>query len=172
MRWILEFAGALLRRGGRWSLSACHSDEFGQFDEIVGDHRQGKFEIELLEATQHRPRQSPDGLAPAEWLLDLLALALADVIARMAGGAAVDGGAAMALVLRDVRGHLQGAHVGHEVSRIEAFVGTDRDALGARRIAHDHGLRRGALDRTRHLPQVRLHYEAVAVFGHDVANIG
>src|SRR6516164_6718487 len=62
-------------------------------------------------------------------------------------------------------------HVGHEVSRIEALVGTHGDALGARRIAHDHVFRGFALDHTRHLSQFRLDDEAVAVLRHDVARI-
>src|SRR6516225_10085321 len=45
------------------------------------------------------------------------------------------------------------------------------DALGARRIAHDHVFRGFALDRARHLSQFRLDDEAVAVLRHDVARI-
>jgi hypothetical protein len=45
------------------------------------------------------------------------------------------------------------------------------DALGARRIAHDHVFRGFALDHTRHLSQFRLDDKAVAVFRHDVARI-
>src|SRR6516162_6020377 len=63
------------------------------------------------------------------------------------------------------------SHVGHKVSRIEALVGTHGDALGARRIAHDHVFRGFALDRARHLSQFRLDDEAVAVLRHDVARI-
>ena len=63
-------------------------------------------------------------------------------------------------------------HVGHEVGRVEALVGTNGDAPGARRIAHDHVLRGLALDRARHLSQFRLDDEAVAVLGHDVARVG
>src|SRR3954453_16797715 len=63
-------------------------------------------------------------------------------------------------------------HVGYKVSRIEALVGAHGDALGARRIAHDHVFRGFALDRARHLSQFRLDDEAVAVLGHDIARIG
>src|SRR5262249_28098671 len=54
---------------------------------------------------------------------------------------------------------------------IEALVGPHGDALGARRIAHDHVFRGFALDHTRHLTQFRLDDEAVAVLRHDVARI-
>src|SRR5262249_27623485 len=50
-------------------------------------------------------------------------------------------------------------------------AGTHGDALGARRIAHDHVFRGFALDRARHLSQFRLDDEAVAVLRHDVARI-
>src|SRR6516225_4034899 len=51
------------------------------------------------------------------------------------------------------------------------FVGPHGDALGARRIAHDHVFRGFAPDHTRHLSQFRLDDEAVAVLRHDVARI-
>src|SRR5262249_21408948 len=85
--------------------------------------------------------------------------------------ATIDGREAIGHVLRHVRCNIEVPHVGHEVSRIEAFVGTHGDALGARRIAHDHVFRGFALDHTRHLSQFRLDDEAVAVLRHDVARI-
>src|SRR5262249_36019350 len=36
-------------------------------------HCQRELEVELLNTTQHWPRQSADGLAPPEWLLNPLA---------------------------------------------------------------------------------------------------
>src|SRR5215467_11646895 len=89
----------------------------------------------------------------------------------MADSATIDGGEASGRVLRHVRCNIEVAHVGHEVSRIEALVGPHGDALGARRIAHDHVFRGFALDYTRHLTQFRLDDEAVAVLRHDVARI-
>src|SRR5262249_37322634 len=95
--------------------------------------------------SSHRPRslrsirsQSADGLAPPEWLLNPLALLLADLVPTMADSATIDGGEAIGRVLRHVRCNIEVPHVGHEVSRIEALVGPHGDALGARRIAHDH----------------------------------
>src|SRR5262245_43743479 len=48
--------------------ACCHSggcsDQPGQLDEIVGSHCQRELEVELLNTTQHWPRQSADGLAP------------------------------------------------------------------------------------------------------------
>src|SRR5262245_7734241 len=158
-------------------LAACchssgYSDQLGQLDEIVGSHCQRKLEVQLLHATQHWPRQSADGLAPPEWLLDPFALLLADLVSAVADSATVDGRASIGRVLRHVRCSVEVPHVGYKVSRIEALVGTHGDALGARRIAHDHVFRGFALDRARHLSQFRLDDEAVAVLGHDIARIG
>src|SRR5262249_8576923 len=138
---------------------------------IVGSHCQRELEVELLNTTQHWPRQSADGLAPPEWLLNPLALLLADLVSTVADSATIDGGGAIGRVLRYVPCNIEVPHVGHEVSRIEALVGTHGDALGARRIAHDHVFRGFALDHTRHLSQFRLDDEAVAVLRHDVARI-
>src|SRR5262249_51010896 len=99
------------------------------------------------------------------------ALLLADLVPTMADSATIDGGEAIGRVLRHVRCNIEVAHVGDEVSRIEALVGTHGDALGARRIAHDHVFRGFALAHTRHLTQFRLDAEAVAVLRHDVARI-
>lgn len=53
-----------------------------------------RHEVELFDPTEYGPRQPADGLAPTERLLDPLAFLLANLVARMAGGAAIDGGAA------------------------------------------------------------------------------
>ena len=49
-------------------------------------------------------------------------LLLADLVPRMVGGAAVDGGAAAGCVLHDMRRHVERAHVGDEVGRFEGLV--------------------------------------------------
>ena len=152
--------------------SSGYSDQPGQLDEIVGSHCQRELEVQLLHATQHWPRQSANGLAPPEWLLDPFALLLADLVSAVADSATVDGGELIGRVLRHVRCNVEVPHVGYKVSRIEALVGAHGDAPGAGRIAHDHVFRGFALDRARHLPQFRLDDEAVAVLGHDIARIG
>src|SRR5262245_63508963 len=97
---------------------------------------------------------------------------LAVLVSAVADSATVDGGESIGRVLRHVRCNVEVPHVGYKVSRIEALVGAHGDALGARRIAHDHVFRGFALDRARHLSQFRLDDEAVAVLGHDIARIG
>src|SRR5262249_2655375 len=84
--------------------ACCHlggySDQPGQLDEIIGSHCQRELEVELLNAAQHWPRQSADGLAPPEWLLNPLALLLADLVSTMADSATIDGGESIGRVLR------------------------------------------------------------------------
>ena len=67
--------------------------------------------------------------------------------------------------------HVEVPHVSHEIGRIEAFVGAHREALGARRITHDHVLRGLALGHAGRLSQFCFDDEAIAVLGHDVARI-
>src|SRR5262249_51455769 len=100
-----------LLEGGSLSVRASdpsgrHCDQPLQLDEIVGCHRQRELEVELFDATQHRPSQSADSLAPTERLLDPLALLLTDLVSAMAGGATVDSGAAIGRVLSHVRRHV------------------------------------------------------------------
>ena len=73
---------------------------------------------------------SADRLDPAKDFLDPLAPALAVAVARMPGGAAVDGAAPAAVVLGDprssrgqaVRGHAQAARIPDEVARVIGAV--------------------------------------------------
>src|SRR6516164_10677363 len=66
---------------------------------------------------------------PAEGLLDALADALGDAIAGMAGGAAVNGRAAPALVLRDMGSDGLLAQFHDKVTSVVALVGTECDRL-------------------------------------------
>jgi hypothetical protein len=100
---------SLMALGSRhWTdVSCCGLDEPGQANEIVAGHGQSEFETELSDTSQHGPGEPADGLAPSERFLDALSLLLAHRIAGMAGGAGVDGGAAAAEVLSDVRRHVE-----------------------------------------------------------------
>src|SRR5262249_14461953 len=133
---------------------------------------------ELVKLTEHdgvsretvRRRLAENDLKP--WRKDMWCIPQidADYVARMEDVLDLypEEPEAIGRVLRHVRCNIEVAHVGHEVSRIEALVGPHGDALGARRIAHDHVFRGFALDHTRHLTQFRLDDEAVAVLRHDV----
>ena len=63
----------------------------GQAGEIVGGHIECELEADAGNAAQHRFGGGADSFSPAKRLLDPLAFALADGIARMPHGAAVDG---------------------------------------------------------------------------------
>src|SRR5262245_49819298 len=90
----------------------------------------------------------------------------------MAGRALVDGRAAVGRVLSHMWCYVEVTHDGHEVSCIKSLVRPHCDALGARRITHNHVLRGRALDHAGHLSEFGLDHEAVAVLRHDVARIG
>src|SRR5205814_1094218 len=82
--------------------------------------------------------------SPAERLFDELALPLADDVARMARGAAVDGGAPG--LLCDVRRHALLSQVGDERARVVGLVCAQRELVGcARSVAVDHFQRGRAL---------------------------
>jgi hypothetical protein len=55
-------------------ISGCRSclgrDEFWQTDQVVAGHRQGELEAELLDTSQHGPREPADGHGAADsaWL--------------------------------------------------------------------------------------------------------
>jgi len=79
---------------------AC-GNEFGDTDEIVGDHPDGEEGAGLGEAPNLEPGGSADGLGPAEGFLDALAATKAHGIARMPCGAEVNQGLAHAAGLED-----------------------------------------------------------------------
>jgi hypothetical protein len=106
--------------------SSRRANEPGQADQGVGGGRKGKGPSRSLEAAQAASGWAGDGLDPAEGLLDALSCPLAHGIARMAGGPAVEGGAAAAGILRDVRRDPTLAQLHDEVARIEAAVGAER----------------------------------------------
>src|ERR1700758_2192432 len=99
-----------------------------QADQIVAGHCQGELEAELFDTSQHRPRKPADRLAPAEGLLDALPFPLAHRVSRMPRGAAVDRRTPSADILRNMRRHVERAHVGDERSRVVALVASKSDA--------------------------------------------
>ena len=85
---VLPFAASPLHLSGRW----CQ--EFWYPDEVVGDHLEGEETFGLGEAPEFELCGAAYGFGPAEALLDALAAALADLIALVPGGTAIDGGLA------------------------------------------------------------------------------
>lgn len=145
--------------------------EISQTHQVVGRYRQGEIPVNLGHAPVAGLAQIADGLDPTEHLLDALADAQTQRIARMARGATIDGRAALALrVLGHMGRDLQPAQIADELLGIVALVGTQRDALFACHIG-DH-LRGGfALSRAVGLGDHRLDDQAVAILHQGMAEI-
>src|SRR5688500_14138939 len=78
--------------------------------QVVRRRGEGDDPIDLSSTAMPKLPQQPDGLHPAEGLLDLLPTSLADRVARMAGGARIDRTATIGRVLRDMR---RDTHLSH-----------------------------------------------------------
>ena len=112
--------------------SARHRDRHsGEAHQVAGGHGELELLIDALQSAKHGLANPADGLAPAEVLLDPLADDLAQAVARMASGAAVDrAAAAPGVVAGDVRRDLALATGGDEVGRVVGLVGADAAATG------------------------------------------
>ena len=82
--------------------------------------------------------QADRAFGPAENFLDSLSNADTGLIARVAGGSAINGGPSIGGVLGDMRHRAEGAHIGNEVSSIVGLIGADRDPMAAGN-SPDHG---------------------------------
>src|SRR4051794_34799396 len=90
----------------------------------------------------------------------------------MPRGAGVDGRTSAADVLRDVRRHVERAHVGDERRRVITLVGRKCQAPHPGRMAHDHRFGCRALGAPGRLGQRRRDDEPAAVFHQHVAHHG
>ena len=114
--------------------------------------------------------QAGHGFQPAEDLLDPFALELADRVARMAGGAAVDGALAVGGVLGHVRRDVQAARGVHEIPRVIVLVAAQRDAALGRNFLHQlQGAL--ALRGAGGLGEPRADHQPVAVLHQHVAQV-
>src|SRR5918911_959578 len=113
-RWGGRRGGVAGRSGGRGERASVRG-QAAEADEVVGGGDEVAGQAGAGDAPVAGPAEAADGLHPAEDLLDPLPDPLADGIAGVAGRAAVDGAAAVARVLGDVRGHLAAPDGGHAV---------------------------------------------------------
>ena len=74
--------------------------------------------------------QAGNGLGPAEGLLNALSDTLADAIARMAGGATIDGRTPAGGILRQMRRDVDLAQLVDEIAGIETLVAGQGDPAG------------------------------------------
>src|SRR3984893_838846 len=86
----------------RTDSSRC-GQELRDANEIVGDRGQDEEPFHQAAPTMPGLAQTADSLNPCKGFFDPLALDCADAIAGMAGRARVDRGAAVGIVLRDMR---------------------------------------------------------------------
>src|SRR5215510_8028275 len=95
-------------RDGRQGLSIAPSwrspGQIPNPDQVVHGQRKGEHPADAPHPAMAGLTKQTDGLRPAEDLFHSLALLLTDGIARMTGGAAVNGTASVRGVLRDVGG--------------------------------------------------------------------
>src|ERR1700692_1364892 len=138
-------------------------------NEVVGDGSQDEEPFHQAAPTMPGFAQPTDGLHPAKGFFDPLALDCADAIAGMAGRARVDRGAAVGIVLRDMRRAAALATTGDKVGGVIVLVTTHRAAGSG--IVLDHGERGGALGGAVGLGQPRLDDEPVAVLRQQMPNV-
>jgi hypothetical protein len=101
--------------------------------EIVDGGGKGEDPIHPPLAAVPRLAEQPDGLEPAEDLLDELALALAHQVTGVAHGAAVDPTGPVRRVLGHVLRHVERPEGLDELARVIAFVGPRASPGGAAR---------------------------------------
>src|SRR5258707_8395530 len=82
--------------------SRC-GQKLGDANEIVGDSSQDEEPLHQAAPAMPGLAETADGLHPSKGFFDPLALDRADAIAGMTGGARVDRGTAVGIVLRDMR---------------------------------------------------------------------
>src|SRR5262245_45200872 len=102
----------------RWSCG--RAEQVGQPDQVVGGQCQSELESHACDPAQHGPRETTNGLGPAERLLSALALALADRITRMARRASVDRRGSVGGVLRNVRRDVEVAQIRADSGHVRA----------------------------------------------------
>src|SRR5438874_3231554 len=105
---------------GSWA--GFRPGEVADPDQVVDRRREGERPADPAHAPMPGLPEQRDRLQPAEDLLHQLAFLLADRVARMPSGAAVDGTATVRGVLRDVRGDALGPELGDAVVGVVAFV--------------------------------------------------
>ena len=134
----------------------------GQPGEVAGGHREHKAGADPFDAAVDGLGKAADRLAPAERLLDALAVLLGQGVAFVPGGAAVD--RRVPGFPRDMRRDAGLSQVAHEVRAVVAAVCAQRQlAGGARGMGVDHGQRGPALGMATGPCEIGLHDQATAV---------
>src|SRR6202162_4773603 len=149
--------------------SSRRGQELRDANEIVGDSGQDEEPFHQATPTMPGLAQTADGLHPPKGFFDPLALDRADAIAGMTGRARVNRGAAVGIVLRDVRRAAALTAAGDKVGGVIVLVAA-HGAAGPG-IVLDHVERRRALRCAVGLGQSRIDDEAIAVLCHQMPHV-
>ena len=144
--------------------------EIADAHQIVSRRGEGEHPADLLQSSMPQLAQQPHGFHPAKYLFDPLALSLAHPIAVVAGGALVDGAAALGIILRHVRGDVHVPQLADEIMNVIALVGSQRDAAVAGNVL-GHQQRGIAFGCTVGLRGARGDHQPVAVLGQQMPAI-
>ena len=147
----------------------CGRQKLWDTDQIVCRGREDKEPFDQVAPPMPGLAQAADRLDPTERLFDPLSLDHTDGIARMPGGTAIDGGAAIGVILRNMRCAATLAAAGDEVGGVVEFIGPHRAARSG--IAVDHIKGGGELGRAGGLGQPGIDNEIVAVLGHHMTHV-
>ena len=153
---------------GLWSLWAQLSNrQIAHPHQVVGGQSEGKHPTHSVHSAMASLAQPANRLEPAENLLDPFALALADCVARVPGGALVDDAA---LFAREMRRHLMLAQFLHQFPAVVTLVGAQRDPTPARNSPH-HRHRRLRFGAPSGLSHTTVNCQAITVLHQHVSGV-
>src|SRR3984893_14500882 len=126
---------SFLLRGATFSRpeahSSLHGHQFPHSYQVVSGSREDEDPVHAGGAAMAQLAQQAHRLQPAEDLFDPFPLLLTDLIAAVTGSPAIDGRAAIGVVLGHVRRHLQFAQVFHEIMSVIVLVTAQRHSTVA-----------------------------------------
>src|SRR5215469_11199689 len=128
--------------------------------QVVGRHCEAEHPIDSRDPAMARLTQPTHGFEPAKDLFHPFALALADRVARIAGGALVNDAALLAC---EMRSYSMLAHCLNQFFAVVAFVGAQRDPMPARNLLH-HRQRRLRFGTPGSLGYAAVDRQPVAIF--------
>ena len=150
---------------------SCRKEQVPHAHEVIGSRREGENPSDFKQPAQSGLAQHPHGFQPAEHLFDSLPLALADRVSGMARGASINRASTAALhILRHVRRHIHGPHIGHQITCVISLVGGQRDSAHTL-DALGHQERRIPFRRPAALLQFGVHHQPVAVLDQKIAAV-
>ena len=131
--------------------------------QIVGGAGEGKHPVHFVHPAMPNLPHERNRLQPAEAFFDPLPLLLADDVAGVPRGAAINRAApAASQILRHVRRHAEIPALLHKIPRVKSFVAAHRHRLGAAKLLQ-HDQRRIPLRRAVGLKHFRVHDQSVAI---------